>query len=121
MIAAFAQLEAKTRIGELTLGQWAGVIAGALVALAIAGWAQPTGSYWDLALGVYAGGIPAGLAITCSLADINPLRLAWLAWRWRRAGGLYEPGPGEAHGYELTGSPTGATARAGEPWEALWA
>ena len=36
MNAAYRHLEAKTRIAELTLGQWAGILAGVLVAVVFA-------------------------------------------------------------------------------------
>jgi hypothetical protein len=36
MNAAYRHLESKTRIAELTLGQWAGIVLGVLVAVAFA-------------------------------------------------------------------------------------
>ena len=38
MVPAYKQLEAKTRIADLTLGQWVGVVAGMLCALVVIAW-----------------------------------------------------------------------------------
>ena len=58
MVPAYKQLEAKTRIADLTLGQWVGVVAGVLCALVVIAWLKPFGTYANLVLGVYLGGHP---------------------------------------------------------------
>ena len=110
MVSAYKQLEAKTRIGELTLGQWVGVIAGVLCALVVIAWLRPFGTYVNLVLGVYLGGIPVTIALVVSVGEFDVWLLVHAAWRWWRADGRYAAGPGSgARGYQITGSePSGA-------------
>ena len=105
MVPAYKQLEAKTRIAELTLGQWVGVIAGVLCALVVIAWLRPFGTYVNLVLGVYLGGIPVTIALVVSVGEFDVWLLLRAAWRWWRADGRYLPGPGSAaRGYQVTGA-----------------
>ena len=114
MVSAYKQLEAKTRIGELTLGQWVGVIAGVLCALVVIAWLRPFGTYVNLVLGVYLGGIPITIALVVSVGEFDVWLLVRAAWRWWRADGRYSAGPGSAaRGYQITGPrPSGASGEA---------
>ena len=104
MVPAYKQLEAKTRIAELTVGQWVGAIAGVLCALVVIAWLRPFGTYVNLVLGVYLGGIPVTIALVVSVGEFDVWLLLRAAWRWWRAEGRYGAGPGStARGYQITG------------------
>jgi hypothetical protein len=110
VVPAYKQLEAKTRIAELTLGQWVGAIAGVLCALVVIAWLRPFDTYANLVLGVYLGGIPVTIALVVSVGEFDVWLLARAAWRWWRADGRYAAGAGSgARGYQITGAePSGA-------------
>jgi len=114
VVPAYKQLEAKTRIAELTLGQWVGAIVGVLCALVVIAWLRPFGTYADLVVGVYLGGIPVTIALVVSVGEFDVWLLVRAAWRWWRTDGRYAAGPGgAARGYQLTGAePSGATVGA---------
>jgi hypothetical protein len=114
VVPAYKQLEAKTRIAELTLGQWVGAIVGVLCALVVIAWLRPFGTYADLVVGVYLGGIPVTIALVVSVGEFDVWLLVRAAWRWCRTDGRYAAGPGRvARGYQLTGAvPSGATVGA---------
>ncbi len=110
VVPAYKQLEAKTRIAELTLGQWVGAIAGVLCALVVIAWLRPFDTYVNLVLGVYLGGIPITIALVVSVGEFDVWLLVRAAWQWWRADGRYAAGAGsEARGYQITGAePSGA-------------
>ena len=95
MNVAFKHLEAKLRFGELSVGQWASVLAGVLFALAVAQLLSPVGGLWAVVIGVYLGAIPASAALFASLSEFDLLGLCAAAVRWRRACGQYLPGAGD--------------------------
>src|SRR5215216_140422 len=102
MNVAFKHLEAKLRFGELSVGQWAGVLGGLLFALVFSQYLSPLGGPAGLVLGVYLGAIPAAAAFYASLSEFDLWGVLAAAARWRRDGGRYVPGPGEhAVGYVL--------------------
>src|SRR3954452_1842742 len=97
---AYKHLEQRLRIGEFTLLQWAGFLAGLLAALAWGQYLSPFGSYATLFTAVYIGGIPVGVAFLASVTDFALwLHIGGLS-RHRRAAGRSVPGPGQsARGY----------------------
>ena len=100
MNVAFKHLEAKLRFGELSVGQWAGMLGGLLFALVFAQYLSPVGGAVGLVLGVYLGAIPAAAAFYASLSEFDLWGLLIAAARWRREEGRYLPGPGtDATGY----------------------
>ena len=102
MNAAYRHLEAKTRIAELTLGQWAGILAGVVVAVAFAVGLRPFSGYVNFALGVYIGGLPAAAVFLASISEVDFWLIGRSALRFHRADGRYLPGPGErARGYTI--------------------
>ena len=123
VVPAYKQLEAKTRIGELTLGQWVGVIAGVLFALVVIAWLRPFAMYENLVLGVYLGGIPVTIALVVSVGQFDVWLLLRAAWRWWRSDGRYTAGPGSAaRGYEISGGerPEGDAVAAPVDVQLLW-
>jgi hypothetical protein len=105
VVPAYKQLEAKTRIAELTLGQWLGVIVGLLCALLVIVWLRPFGMYANLVLGIYLGGIPVTIALVVSIGEFDVWLLVRAAWRWWRGDARFAAGPGDVvQGYEITGS-----------------
>ena len=102
MNAAYRHLEAKTRIAELTLGQWAGILAGVLVAVVFALVLKPFSGYVNLALGIYIGGLPAAAVFLASISEVDFWLIGRSALRFHRADGRYLPGGGrEARGYTI--------------------
>lgn len=123
VVPAYKQLEAKTRIGELTLGQWVGVIAGVLFAVVVIAWLRPFAMYANLVLGVYLGGIPVTIALVVSVGQFDVWLLLRAAWRWWRSDGRYTEGPGSAaRGYGITGAerPEGEAVAAPVDVQLLW-
>jgi hypothetical protein len=100
--AAYRHLEAKTRIAELTLGQWAGILLGVLVAVVFALVLKPFSGYVNLALGIYIGGLPAAAVFLASISEVDVWLIGRSALRFRRADGRYLPGGGHgARGYTI--------------------
>jgi hypothetical protein len=99
------------------------VIAGLLCALVIIAWLRPFGTYANLVLAVYVGGIPVTIALVVSVGEFDVWRLVSAAWRWWRADGRYAAGPGRgAHGYQITGADPAGTdvARNAVELQRLW-
>jgi hypothetical protein len=102
MNVAFKHLESKLRFGELTIGQWAGVLVGVLFAFAWAQYLSPIGGLAGAVIGIYLGAIPASAAFFASLSEFDLWGLIAAALRWRRHEGRYMAGPGSsARGYVL--------------------
>jgi hypothetical protein len=122
---AFKHLEAKLRFGDLSIGQWAGVVAGILCGLAVAQLLHPLGGMWSLVIGVYVGAIPAFVAVFAGLGEFDLWRLLAGMRRWRTSEGRHLPGPGRtAHGYAVLATaaaePTGAAAGGTVVLDVLW-
>jgi hypothetical protein len=99
---AFKHLEAKLRFGELTIGQWAAVVAGVLFGLVFAQSLSPLGGVWGMVLGIYLGAVPASAAFFASLSEFDLGGLVVAALRCRRQPARYLPGSGgSARGYHL--------------------
>jgi len=125
MNTAYKHLEAKLRFGELTVGQWAGVLGGVLFALAFAQYLSPISGMWGVVLGVYLGAIPASAAFLASLSDFDLAGLIAAAIRRRRRPGRHLPGSGTAaQGYLLLRAadrlPVDAHGETQPDLEALW-
>ena len=71
MNVAFKHLEAKLRFGELSIGQWAGILGGVLFALVFAQYLSPVEGLPAVVLGVYLGAIPASAAFFASLSEFD--------------------------------------------------
>ena len=100
MNIAFKHLEAKLRFGDLTVGQWAAILAGVLFAAVFAQYLSPIGGLGGVIVGVYLGAIPASAAFFAGLSEFDLWGLIREAVRWRGAAGRYVAGAGEtAHGY----------------------
>src|SRR3954454_12629972 len=125
MNSAFKHLEAKLRVGELTIGQWAAVVGGLLFGLGFAQYVSPVGGLWGAVLGVYLGAVPASAAFFASLSEFDLGGLLAAALRQHRRPTRYLPGGGRsARGYvlvsdgEQTRAATSGSARL--DLEALW-
>jgi hypothetical protein len=116
---AYKHLESKLRIGELTLGQWAGALAGLGVMIAWGFYLSPMGATLTVISAVYLGGLPIALALVAGYTELDLVLLLCCAARWQRTGGIYLPGPGiRARGYVITPDPR-APRRAGQRPPAL--
>jgi hypothetical protein len=102
MNVAFKHLESKLRFGDLTIGQWAGILGGLLFAFVFASYLSPFGGMAGVILGVYLGAIPASAAFFASVSEFDLWGLLAAAVRWYRRDGRHVPGAGEsARGYAL--------------------
>ena len=121
MNAAYRHLESKTRIGELTLGQWAGILLGVLVAVIFAVVLKPFSGYVNLALGIYIGGLPAAAVFLASISEVDVWLTARAALRFHRADGRYLPGGGkQARGYTIRSAADARRGARGLDLGALW-
>jgi hypothetical protein len=103
MHVAYKHLENRLKIGEFTVGQWAGLFFGVMAALTWGIYVSPFGGYVTLVTAIYLGGIPVAAAFLAGATNFDLwLHLKALS-RHRRAVGRYVPGPGHsARGYVLT-------------------
>ena len=116
MNVAFKHLEAKLRFGELSIGQWAGILGGVLFALVFAQYLSPVRGLPAVVLGVYLGAIPASAAFFASLSEFDLWGLLAAALRWRRNPGRYVPGGGDtARGYVLLADGSAAMSSVESP------
>ena len=121
MNAAYRHLEAKTRIAELTLGQWAGILLGVLVAVVVALVLKPFSGYVNLAVGIYIGGLPAAAVFLASISEVDVWLTARSAVRFHRADGRYLPGGGkDARGYTIRAVADASSAPLALDLGALW-
>jgi hypothetical protein len=122
---AFKHLEAKLRFGDLSIGQWAGVVGGILVGIGFTLYLSPFGSVADVIVGVYIGAVPASAAFFASLSEFDLFGVVGAWVRWCRGGGRYLPGSGSAAiGYAVLTDDDPPDESAGLPapeLEALWA
>lgn len=101
MNLAYKHLEAKLRVAELSLGQWAGVALGGLSAIAWGLYVSPFGSTLTLISAVYIGGLPAGGFVLAGVSELDVWLLVRSAVAHRRSPGRYRPGPGTGTGYRV--------------------
>lgn len=113
MNVSYKHLNSKLRIGEFTVGQWAVVFFGVMLMLAWGFYLSPLSPYLSIVTAVYLGGLPIGLALIASYAELNLWRFGRSAWKWTLAPGRYAAGPGaQTSGYLIT--PDERATRAGE-------
>jgi hypothetical protein len=107
MNLAYKHLNAKERIGELTVGQWAVVFVGMIVMLLWGFYLSPLSRYLSIVTAVYLGGLPVALALVASYAEFNVWRFAASAWTWSLAPGRYAAGAGApSPGYRIAPDPS---------------
>lgn len=105
MNLAYKHLEAKLRVAELSLGQWAGIALGGLLAIAWGVYVSPFGSTLTLISAVYVGGLPAGAVVLAGVSELDVWLLVRSALAFRRSPGRYRPGPGTVAGYRVVPEP----------------
>jgi len=121
---AYKHLETRLRIGELTIGQWAGIVLGVAIGVTWGMYVSPFGPYLSLFSAIYVGGAPAMAAWVASQADFDLWQHLAAAVRWRRGSQIFLPGAGStATGYAVVAAPARAASTAVAPdldVEALW-
>ena len=123
--ASYKHLDSKLKIAELTLGQWAALVGGFLLALGYALYLHPLGAYFTLASAIYVAGIPFCCAFISSLYGFDLWRAVRSLWRYARGERSFMPGPGgPSTGYVIGDEPDDHSAR-GAPelpvlLESLW-
>jgi hypothetical protein len=109
MNSAYKHLDSKLHIGDLTIGQWCGLFAGAITALVYGMYLSPFGHMLTLVSAIYLGGIPIAAVFLASLSEFDFWLLLRSASRWHRHDARFVPGPGaESPGYRLTEAPDDA-------------
>jgi hypothetical protein len=124
MNVAYKHLQSKLRWRELTIGQWAAVAVGGLLAGVWGLYVSPLPPYLSLFSAVYIGGVPVMAVFVAAQVDFDLWRHVRWAISWRRESGVYAPGPGmNAHGYVVLAATETALRRhsaAALDLEALW-
>lgn len=116
MNIAYKHLEAKLRVGELTLAQWLGIFVGAVTALMWALYVSPFGTSITIFTACYIGGLPAAAIFLATMSELDIVLLVRSALRWRREKGRYLPGPGATgDGYVVRADPAARARRDAEP------
>lgn len=95
MHPSYKHLEEKIRVGDLTLWQWGGVLAGITLAMLWGFYLSPFGALVTLFSAVYLAGLPALAALLAGLTEFDFIGLVRNAWRWWRSPGRYLPGCGD--------------------------
>lgn len=102
MNVAYKHLDAKLRIGDLTLVQWLGVMAGVMIAVAWGAYLSPFGTTPTVVSAVYIGSLPIGAALLSGTTEFDLWLVIRSALAWHRLEGRYMRGPGDrARGYLL--------------------
>jgi hypothetical protein len=100
MNLAYKHLDAKLRFGELTIGQWIGVILGLGTGVVWGLYLSPLGELLTIVTSIYIAALPVGAAVSANYTEFDPWLVLRSALAWRRREGRFIPGPGEsAHGY----------------------
>ncbi len=103
MNASYKHLEARLRIGEFTIMQWAALIIGGIVALVWGLYISPLGPELTVFTACYIGGLPAGAVFLAAISEVDALLLIRSAIGWRRSAGRYVGGAGaRTRGYNVT-------------------
>ena len=120
----YKHLEARLRLGALTLGQWAQLTAAAVAAAVFGGYLSPFAPQVTIFVAIIAAGLPVAVSYGAMGLEFSVGRYAAAAWRHWRAPHRYLPGPGQpTSGYLVLNdratdlAPTLNTAAKGEP---LW-
>src|ERR1700761_3609241 len=94
MNPAFKHLDAKLRIGDLTIRQWMGILMGAIGALLYADLIHPFGTMMTMVTAVYLGGIPTAAVLLAGSSEFDAWLVLRSAWHWRAEDERYLPGAG---------------------------
>ncbi len=106
MNAAYKHLEAKLRVGELTLAQWAALFVGVLTAILWGTQISPFGPMVTVFSACYIGGLPAAAIFLAATTDTDVVLLVRSAVGWRKHEGRFLAGAGtDAKGYVVTPDP----------------
>ncbi len=126
MNLAYKSLQHKLTVGSFTIGQWASIVTGVILALYWGSEISPFGTQGTIISSVYIAGFPATAAFMASISEFDLWRLLRAMVRHRRSPGRYMPGPGKSvSGYALSPDPReqqrAVAANSGEfDMAALW-
>ena len=95
MNPAYRHLEEPVKIGDFTLGQIAGFLVAALLAMLWGFVLSPFGSMISLFTALYVGGLPAMAVFFASTTDFDVLRMLKAYVKFQRRPGRFLPGPGQ--------------------------
>jgi hypothetical protein len=123
----YKHLEGKTVVGAFSLGQWAQLLAGAVLALVFGIYLSPLPAGATIFIACLLPGLPLAASYGAMGLEFSLSQGTRAAWRCWRQPGRYLPGPGRhAAGYlvvpDPARAPTGADPGVGptRELEALW-
>jgi hypothetical protein len=90
----YKHLEQSLRIGRFSLGQWAQLLAAALVALGFGVYLSPLPPLPTVSVSVLVGGLPLALSYAAMGLEFSVLEFAFAAAGWARRPRRYVAGPG---------------------------
>lgn len=95
MNQAYRHLEEPVKVGDFTLGQLAGFLMAAMVAMLWGFVISPLPPVWSLFTAIYIGGLPAMAVLFASTTDFDVLRMLKAYIKFQRRPGRFLPGPGQ--------------------------
>lgn len=94
MNPAYRHLEEPVKVGDFTLGQIAGFLIAAMIAMLWGFVISPLPPLWSLFTAIYIGGLPAMAVFFASTTDFDVLRMIKAYIKFQRRPGRFLPGPG---------------------------
>ncbi|HMW46508.1 MAG TPA: hypothetical protein P5138_11690 [Solirubrobacterales bacterium] len=107
MNPAYRHLEEPVKIGDFTLGQIAGFLVAAMLAMLWGFVISPLPPIWSLFTAIYIGGLPAMAVLFASTTDFDAFRMVKAYVLFQRRPGRFVPGAGrlEDRGYVVKKPP----------------
>src|SRR5687768_17085829 len=87
----YKRIEDGIRLAGLTLPQWAGLFAAAIVAYLLSG-RLPLPGTWGLSVAITVVGVPVAAVLVLAQAEFSAWTLLAAVWRFRRGARRYRPG-----------------------------
>lgn len=109
----YKHLEARLRLGPLSIGQWTQVFLAGTAAAVFGGYISPLSVGPTIFVSIVGAGLPVAVSYGAMGMEFSVGRFARSAWRYWRKPRRFLPGPGaESHGYLVERSlPAAATTR----------
>lgn len=90
----YKHLEARLRLGPFSVGQWAQVLAGGVLAALFGGYLSPLPPGPTIFVSIVGAGLPVAVSYGAMGLEFSVGRFARAAWRYWRDPRRFLPGPG---------------------------